>query len=363
MKIAILVKNYLPNLGGTELAAYNIAIHLAQRHHDVHLMTGEEFTTTSIQKDNGDFLVYRLAFPQVPLIGISILWLKMVLTLRKIHPDLTHVQDISMSVPAFVTKKLFGIPYVVMTQGSDIYHPDTFDRLIRKTVLKNASGVIALTKDMKKRLQQVVDRDITVIPNGVDITPFQEMKRSSHQMQKSLIFVGRIEQVKGIEYLLQAMVTVIQKYPQVRLVILGTGEDEARIQALAAILPLEKSVEFVGSVPHEEVPRYMADSDIFVLPSLSEGFPLVIVEAMAAGLPILATNVGGLKEVVQDRMNGFLVDPQNAGALADKLLFMLQNPVILDEMSRNNIQAATGYGWDHIIVRIEEVYQKKVSSE
>jgi len=114
----------------------------------------------------------------------------------------------------------------------------------------------------------------------------------------------------------------------------------------------------MGKVPNEKVPEYMAAADIFVLPSLSEGFPVVIVEAMASGLPIVATNITGLPEIVHDGENGFLVEPKNPAELAERILLLLQDDELRGRIAQNNKQRAKDYTWEKVIDRLEEVYEK-----
>ena len=117
----------------------------------------------------------------------------------------------------------------------------------------------------------------------------------------------------------------------------------------------------MGKVPNEVVPQYMAAADILVLPSLSEGFPVVIVEAMASGLPIITTNVTRLPEIVHNGENGFLVEPKNPAELAEKILLLLQDDGLRGRIAQNNRRRAKDYTWEKVIDKLEEVYQKVVA--
>jgi glycosyltransferase involved in cell wall biosynthesis len=112
----------------------------------------------------------------------------------------------------------------------------------------------------------------------------------------------------------------------------------------------------VGKVPHDEIPAYMASADVFVLPSLSEGFGIVALEAMAMGLPIVATKVGGLLEIIKDGENGFLVEPRNPVEIAEKCALLLTNDDLRTSISRNNREKAKDYSWEKVIERLENVY-------
>lgn len=139
--------------------------------------------------------------------------------------------------------------------------------------------------------------------------------------------------------------------------LVGGGQERQALQELVKELDLEERVTFVGKVSNGEVPKYMVASDVFVLPSLSEGFPLVTLEAMASGLPIVATKVGGLPEIVKDGDNGFLIEPKNPEQIAEKVLSLLVDEELREKISRNNQEKAKHYSWENIVERLEEVYR------
>ena len=129
------------------------------------------------------------------------------------------------------------------------------------------------------------------------------------------------------------MAIVHLETPDVKLVIVGDGVERARLEELAERLNLKGSIQ-LGSVPQESIPRLMHQADVFALSSLSESFgPIVILEAMAAGLPIVATNVGGIPDIVEEGVNGYLVNAKNPDELADRILVLLQNDEMREEMS------------------------------
>ena len=115
-------------------------------------------------------------------------------------------------------------------------------------------------------------------------------------------------------------------------------------------------------VPNETVPEYMVASDVFVLPSLSEGFPTVILEAMASGIPIVATKVRGVPEIIKDGENGFLVEPRNSEEIAEKVLLLLNKDELRKRISEKNIEEVKRYHWESIAIRLEEVYFRVVSA-
>ncbi|HHD82665.1 MAG TPA: glycosyltransferase family 1 protein, partial [Bacteroidetes bacterium] len=288
MRIAITVPLFPPKwLAGTEIATYNIAKHLARRGHEVHVITSldEGLPKESIEEG---FYVHRIFWRKIRFAGVISFWTKVFLILRKVNPDMIHVQSIGICIPAFMANKLLRKPYVIWGQGSDVYLPGKFIKSISKLVLKNANTVIALTGDMKREMQKLCDRDILVIPNGIDLSSFGDLSRKKARSklqikdgEKVILFVGTLRPVKGIRYLIEAMRIIKDKNEHIKLVLVGDGEEREYLKKLVKELILEECVRFIGKLPNEKVPECMTASDVFVLPSLSEGFPVVILEAMA----------------------------------------------------------------------------------
>ncbi len=160
-----------------------------------------------------------------------------------------------------------------------------------------------------------------------------------------------------MEYLIKAIEIIQKENENIFLTLVGDGNQRNVLEEMVKKLHLEKKVIFRGIIQNTQIPECLIHSDVFVLPSLSEGFPNVILEAMAAGLPIVATNVGGLAEIIKDGENGYLVEPKNPDQLAQKLLAILQNNDIRTRMSCNNIDKARRYSWEIIVNELESVYR------
>jgi glycosyltransferase involved in cell wall biosynthesis len=156
---------------------------------------------------------------------------------------------------------------------------------------------------------------------------------------------------------------IVRKEPNVTLLLVGDGEERENLRALVQKLNLSECVSFVGRVSNEKVPEYMAAADVFVLPSLSEGLPNVILEAMASGLPVVATKVRGLPEIIEDGQNGFLVEPKNPNEIAEKVCLLLEDAELRERVSRNNKEKAKGYDWDDIVKKLEMVYSDCLNSK
>jgi glycosyltransferase involved in cell wall biosynthesis len=358
MKIAILVFSFPPKwLAGTEIATKNLAEHLAQRGHEVCILTSHDEGLPEFDQDGG-LAVHRITFPRVKIIGIIVFWIKILLIIRNHKPDLVHAQDLRMGFPAWLIKITFSVPYIIWGRGEDVNNPDLLLRLTTPELLRNASAILALTENMRMKMREKTTRAVEVIPNGIEITKAGTIPPDhfSADTGKKIIFVGRLIPVKGIPYLLEAMTKVCKKIPDVRLIIVGEGEEKDRLKALSHQLGIEKSVRFVGTLPHDEIPSCLQRADVFVLPSRSEGFPNVIAEAMSAGLPVVASRTGGIPDIIVNQENGFLVEAGDTGTMADRIVLLLQDDSLRKTISQNNKLRIRDFTWDRIVDKLEGVY-------
>ena len=365
MKIAILVSGLPPQVpGGTEIATCEIAKNLAKLGHEVHVITGVDPGPVKYDIEQGFYVHYAKSIG-IPILFSITNFINTLLIVRRINPDIMHAQMVLLGLHVWLIKKVLRKPYVIYGRGSDIYLSPRFHKLLAKLALMDADAVIALTNDMKQALQKLHQRAVILIPNGVDIDKFSTLSREEARSkfnikhnERKLIFVGRLIPIKGIRFLIEAMPLIRKQHPGARLLIVGNGEERQNLEELAEKLNLKKWISFLGQIPSERIPEYMVASDIFVLPSLSEGFPLTILEAMASALPIVTTRVRGLPEIIKDGENGFLVEPQNPGQIAERVLLILGDDVLRERMAKNNWQRAKQYSWQNVAKNLEEIYSR-----
>jgi D-inositol-3-phosphate glycosyltransferase len=224
-------------------------------------------------------------------------------------------------------------------------------------------------KEMLGSLYGVSASRVTVVPCGVDTDVFRPLDRAGVRKQLGLpakerivLFVGRIEPLKGIDVLLRAVSHIDGRFRV--LVIGGDGKDLARrseLASLAADLGIAGKVTFLDAVPHDQLPLYYNAADVCVVPSYYESFGLVAVEAMACGVPVVASRVGGLKETVQDGQTGYLVPWLCPEPFAERLELLLNNEPLRRSLGREARTAAERYHWSEVAARVEDVYHDLVS--
>jgi len=342
-------------MGGTEMATHNIAKRLS-KNNEVHIITSLEDKLENNWK--GPYFVHRISWPKIKGLGILIFWLKIFICTYKINPDIIHAQGLSMGIPAYIFKKFFNIPYIMWGRGSDVYlNHKNIEKLLLKKVINNSCSVIALTNYMRKILIKTYGyENIHVIHNGIEINRLNNKKYSNKEI--NILFVGSLRKVKGVEFLIKAMEIAVKNKNDLRLIIVGDGVERNYLNSLTKNLGLCNNIEFTGQISNKSVYNYMNNSDIFVLPSLSEGFPNVLLEAMAFGLPIVTTNFKGSEEIITNDKNGFIVESKNPKQIANRILLLAENKDIRNKMSRYNRKTAEKYNWDNIIKNICKIYLK-----
>jgi len=222
--------------------------------------------------------------------------------------------------------------------------------------------IIAVSNSVKSFLLQrklVPENRVAVIPNGIDLNS-EKLKANSEKHEKkfhqiSIGSVGNLNKQKGYEYLIEAMGSVTLRYPHVTLEIAGEGEERKNLESRIESLGLEKNVTLLGR--RDDIDDLMQEWDIFVSSSVSETFGIVLLEAMKNGLPIVATRVGGVPDLIEDKKNGLLVPSANSKALEKAIFELIEHPARGAEYARNGKEIVKKYSWKSVIKQIEDAYE------
>jgi len=365
MRILLINYEYPPLGGGAGNATRNMAREMAALGHTVFVMTAR-FADLPHEETVDGYTVIRIPSRRrakdrsnvIEMLSflLSSLW-AVIAWRRRIRADACIAYfGIPGAPAAWVQRILFGVPYIVSLRGGDVpgfqpYDLKNFHRLTKpiiqflwwqsKSVVANSKGLATLAQ------KSAPNRKIHIIPNGVDTTFFSPVEKD---FQGRLLFVGRVSQQKGLTYLLQAIAQSDTK--PTRLTIVGDGPLRSPLENEARSLGLEDIVHLHGWADRTDLPAIYQNHDIFVLPSLDEGMPNVILEAMASGLPIICTAIAGNEELV-DQQNGWVVSPQVIPALTNAVNAALTTP--LTDKSKQSRQRALGYSWHSVAERYLEL--------
>lgn len=268
--------------------------------------------------------------------------------------DLVHMHTSKAGVLGVLAARSAGIPAVIYSSHGHIFDPKAQISGISKKILKplfwvrrlvyeKSDAVIALTEQDRNeqvKLGLAQADKFRVISNGIDLNRFRSepSERCNKDSFPVLVTVCRLSSEKGLTYLLEAASKLRRDFPKMRLDIVGDGPEKERLMAVSGRLDLHEVVRFVGKKKNVEL--YLKEADIFVLPSLYEAMGIAIAEAMAMGLPVVATRVGGVPDLIENGVNGFLVSPQDSDAIADTILRIANDPPLAGKMRQENIKKA-----------------------
>ncbi len=279
--------------------------------------------------------------------------------------DIIHANwSINGAIGAFVslvTKK----PLVTALLGSDIKRAryNITDMSILRFCLKVSKYVITISKaisDFLKEKFPEYSNKLVVIPNGVGNEFFNlyEKRDKTKQYCNYITFIGNLTKNKGIDTIIQALAKT--KNPNTKLRIIGGGSELNHLKNLANQYGLAPKVEFTGQVSHDHIPEYLKKAKTLVLASYSEGMPNVVLEAMAAGVPVVASNIDGVKELIKDGENGLLFTPGDHKMLAHKLDVLTGNNNLATKIGNKgrDFMIEQGFRWPDVAMRYVKIYEK-----
>jgi glycosyltransferase involved in cell wall biosynthesis len=364
MRILMAVPNYpFPVVGGLERQAHELAKALVQRGHTVHALSSRfDHSQNGFEMIDG-IRVHRVEWFEFrpARFLLSPFSLARALYKLKCDVDLVHVHNISW-FGAFVTlfAKVLGLPVITklpgINQSGVAGMRDRPFRTLRIALLKRSDAIITMNSESMAELASTgyPPERVLKVTNGIPLLPAAATMSSSSFVSVSVVFVGRLIPHKGLLDLLHAWAAVKTRATRpVRLRLIGDGPQESELRALSLTLVVAEVVEFYGYC--KDVPAELAKADLFVLPSYGEGNSNAILEAMRAGLPIIATRVGGALIQVGSEGERFLVLPGDRQALADRLLELIE-----DESLRLRLGAAMRDRIENVfaIDRVAAVYEQ-----
>jgi len=243
-------------------------------------------------------------------------------------------------------------------------------------VAQQADLLIASTTDEAEDLIQSYKADperVYVVAPGIDLGTFQPLDRADARRKvgygpgRLLLFVGRLERLKGVETAIRALALLRDRaHDDLRLIVLGEDvrdgdeSEKERLKAVASALGVRDRVDFLGSVAHHELPYFYAAADVCVMPSYSESFGLVALEAQACGRPVVASGVSGLRSVVRDEVSGYLIDGHDPAAYAERIGRLLADPELAQQMGRRGRLLAQRFSWTRTADRLEGLFENVI---
>ncbi len=356
MKIIILIDTFLPYYGGGQIFVWEVTKRLAAEHSiKIEIVTRQVLVEGKVLGNEeffeGRLKIKRLGWPAKWDNIISRLWfiIQAAFYICRQDFDLIDAQAFVSAIPGKLAAILKGKPVILTIHGTTMETGDAswLEKIIL-TKIKYDAQISAAANFLKF---DNINKDIKVINPGVDVNfykPHVSMKQNNR-----ILFVGRLQKVKGTEVLLQCMKALEEK--TCKLIIVGDGVERTRMENFVKEEKIS-NVEFKGELAPEAVRRQYQKAAVFILPSVSEGFPLTVLEAMACGAPVCAFNVGDVSKIVENGVNGFIVKPNETKTFVEKIKLILQKKDLAAEIAKNNAAKVKNYSWEKTADKIYKTY-------
>lgn len=306
----------------------------------------------------GEYIILRIGF------GVKIdkflYSLFAPLSVFRLKPDLVHAVMESYAGIALWLYKLFGgrRKAILTLQSGDLDIPEKVDKIPKwlwRVIHASPDLVVGISSALVNRAKRLGAEKTMVVPNGVDFKHLAGLKtpeRNSHR----IVTVSRLSPEKGLSYLICSLPMVVEKFPDTQLVIVGGGALKDDLTLEARQLKVLDHIIFTGALPNEEAMKEVAKSAVFVLASLGEGLGIVLLEAQALGVPVVGTKIGGIPDVIEDWVTGFLVPVKDEQSIAAAVIKIFNDSELAKNLSQNATARLAKFDWQTIADQYAEIY-------
>lgn len=417
MKIAISTDLYYPMINGVAMFSRNLAAGMTKRGHEVIVLAPSISGEFEIEEDKeGGFKVVRLTSARLPFYpdqisqvpeakeifgkripriayknGLHVSfspYYEIKEVLEKFQPDIIHNQTpgpVALAILRYAKKTntplvSTGHAYpdnftsqlhlpVVAKKPLDAAIRSYFASFLKKSEYATMPTELAIADLLPKRRKKF-HVPIEALSNGIDLSRFKPGKSDEKICKKHgidshkpiVLYVGRIDPEKSLDILIKAVPAVVAKVPDVQFVIVGDGSAKNKLQDLAEDLDVAQNVNFTGKVVGEELPKIYQAGDVFAITSTTETQSIVLMEAMASGLPAIAVHAGAVTELVKNGKNGFLCVPNDTDAVAKRIIEILSDDSLKKKMGKMSTQLIKKHDIGYTLKRMEEIYQQVIAS-
>ena len=369
LRVAMIIQGYHPRVGGAERQLMALVPLLQARGAEIHILT-RRYAGLKPFEMIGGVPVHRLPIPGPKAIASMSFTLAALPLLLKLRPDVIHAHELlSPTTTAVAAKRLLRTPVAAkVLRGGTL---GDLAKLQRKPLGQRRIATFRQQVDAFITISQEIDEELAAvgvpqgkrpfIPNGVDMTRFNPVDAATKQALRTqlglpdgltAVFTGRLAAEKRVDQLIALWPEVRAAQPQANLLLVGTGEEEDKLKAAAG-----EGVHFAGRT--EDVTPYLQAADLFILPSATEGLSNALLEALAVGLPAIATNVGGAPDVIQHDHSGWLIPPDQPETLRQAILTLLADENRRAKLGQNGrLTIQQNYALSHTADRLFALYQQ-----
>jgi len=400
LMILMIAPEYPPhNIGGGGIVIQNVAKELSSRGYKVAIIAGyykskSFFDKPWIQKDDSIYVIWLPLVPTFkrvpymdtvmpPNIYSAIVLYKVIRDIRKLNKCVVHLHGYGHLLIDYVALllKIFKKPYVITIHGipkSPFYLRNKllmyifllYTKLIGRKTIEGAIKVTAISKAIAKEVVAYGAKpsQIAIIPNGINQNYANNIKQGVFRKKytippnnKIILCIGRLHPRKGFQYVISAMPHILREIPKTILVIIGDGPYRKTLESLARSLRVERSVIFVGYADEQTKKEALADADLVVIPSLVEPFGLVALEAMAMKKLVIASNVDGLREILEPQKDLLIRNPEDIYELTRKIATILRNRKFFNLMIPQLQSKLQQFLWNNIVNQYLSIYKKFIN--
>jgi phosphatidylinositol alpha-mannosyltransferase len=347
--------------GGVQVHVRELASRLAARGHEtIVLAPAGERVTDDLVRVVGRPVRIPYGGKVAPICFSRASWRRIRRTLEVFEPDVVHAHEPFSPSTSMMSVLATDAPVVATFHA---YHDRS--RLLEaaapllRNVARRIDAAVAVSRAAGRFVTPVFPEGVEIVPNGVDVERFAQPGPPAAGLPdgRILLWVGRLDPQKGFPIMVGAFGRLATEYPDLSLVVAGDGRDRHAADMLTE--DDRARVLMLGSVPNVELPTYLAAADVFASPATGhESFGIVLVEALAAGVPVVATDIPGYREVIRDGVDGLLVPPSDAAALASAIRRALVEPDLASALAHAGRARAREFSWDVVVPRIEAIYER-----
>ena len=362
-----------PTYGGSGVVATELGMALANKGHEVHFISYNQPFRLDIFSDKINF--HEVIVPDYPLFDFipyeHNLTAKLVDVAMHEKLDFLHVHyaiphaSAALSAKQILASKDINLPIITTLHGTDItlLGKDKSFKSVIEFAINNSDAVTAVSKSLKKETLSSfnIKKEIQVIPNFIDSNLYKyEMdevlrRNFASNDEKIIIHISNFRKVKRVQDVLNVFAKIKEVIPS-KLLLIGDGPERLEMEQLSRNLNLCDSIRFIGKL--KAVEKVLSVSDLFLLPSDTESFGLVALEAMASKVPVISSNSGGLPEVNIDGKTGFLLEVKDVNAMARKAIYLLKNQELLEDFKQNAYKHAMEFDLPNILPLYEKIYEE-----
>jgi len=377
LNIVLTTDYFPPHIGGVEKVTYELANQLCRMGHRVAVCTLGHESTKSIENSDGVRVYTARSHESTGILGVQSAFSSVAGRLirsvcKKERADVIHSNNLYYltTIAASASKKGLNLPLVTTLHIGTTARLDVgirfltmaYERSIGKWILDQSDHIIAVSSAVKEyaRGLNVSESKISVIPNGIDVSEIRPNHFHQRKANLRIAFVGRLIANKGPQYLLETAPTVLREFPEVEFLFVGDGPLQGLLRRSAKTLGISERVRFLPAVP--SIPEFLRECDIYVRPSLTEGMPLTVLEAMASGVPTIATSIEGTREIITHGENGFLIAPKSAEQLKFYISKLVSDPELRIKMGKRARETMEKHNdWATVAVQTSRVYENVLS--